>query len=85
MSFVISFHHLYLNPLLARFLAVLLIPCGLLCRFWIRRSSFRLRGIFLLHFKRDSTRQDSLSTSFEVEDGLPVYFDQRVVEGIKKF
>ena len=28
-SFVISIHHLDLNPLLVRFLAALLIPCGL--------------------------------------------------------
>jgi len=27
--FVISIHHLDLNPLLVRFLAALLIPCGL--------------------------------------------------------
>ena len=52
-------HYLYLNSIIARFLAVLLIPCGTICPFRIRRRlSPRLRGIFSLRFNYDLTRQD---------------------------
>ena len=49
-----------INPLLARFLAALLILCGLGCRIRIRRRlSLKLCSI-LLRFKCNSTRQDPL-------------------------